>query len=476
MAANQFKLLVLLMAAALPPNSHCIGCQPQTSRDTYDENQVCWSPKSVLKHPSRVRAIAISPDGRYMATTFGSFKVLCSIWDIARENKLREVGFPLAIGEAILFLPKSPNIIIARQFLQICDYTSGDNVYLDRHGFAGLAKSMAYSSKKNYVAVAGLNSAHNVLLFDPSLRKEVGRFSVPFSLSLSVTLSSDGISCAVAGGDPGMPYGIFVWDVEKKTEIFRIDGKYEVFRCILFLPNKSFLVSGSNSGDTSLKLWKITQSRPAFTFPCQQKGVACIALSPDGRSLPTDLGSFEGTLLLAEGKKVRMEINKSKDDGLQLTPEAAKKYGKMRLRIVSDGVHQMMEGNGLDRPQLCDTPKNLNADILTWMSRTGLVLPQAPLPDQKVDAAKDRFVVSDFRLGIREKIGERDTQRLEYQLSPKGIDIRMPVVVWIDIRTLLPVKRTVKSLNDEQRKPLTENYTKLILDEKIDSKKFELPK
>ncbi len=193
--------------------------------------------------------------------------------------------------------------------------------------------------------------------------------------------------------------------------------------------------------------------------------------------LPTDLGSFEGTLLLAEGNKVRLEINKSKDDGLQLTPEAAKKYGKMRLRIVSDGVHLMMEGNGLDRPQLRDTPKNLNADILTWMSRTGLLLPQAPLPDQKVDCAKDRFVVSDFKLGIREKIADRDTQRLEYQLSAKGADTPIFIVVWLDLKTLLPVKRTLgeRPLDGKQRE-LTENYTKLTLDVKVDAKKFELPK
>ena len=51
------------------------------------------------------------------------------------------------------------------------------------------------------------------------------------------------------------------------------------------------------------------------------------------------------------------------------------------------------------------------------------------MPDVKAGNAKDRYRASDFKLGVKEKIGEHETQRLEYELSVKGNDVRAPCVV-----------------------------------------------
>jgi outer membrane lipoprotein-sorting protein len=190
--------------------------------------------------------------------------------------------------------------------------------------------------------------------------------------------------------------------------------------------------------------------------------------------IPYNLRSFEGTLFLAEGNKAWLHI-KAKNDGIKV--QVDNEEARLVIHMVSDGNHQIIHVGGirLGRPEHRDTPKNLNADSLTWISRSGPMLAFAPVPwpEQKVDSAKDRFLVSDFMLGIKEKIGERDTQRLEYRLSPKGLDGHFAVVVWLDIKTMLPVKRT---LTYRDQKHLTENYTKLIIDEKVDPKKFQLPK
>jgi hypothetical protein len=162
---------------------------------------------------------------------------------------------------------------------------------------------------------------------------------------------------------------------------------------------------------------------------------------------------------------------------------------RLGLHVVSDGDHLFIHGRpfGFPRPERRDTPKNLNANLFTWISRTGLIMANIPLPVQKVDggkleqkpdSVKDAFRLSNFKLGNKEKVGERDTQKLEYQLSVKGNEghIHAAVVVWLDIKTMLPVKRILTDPMAEPKKPLTENYTKLIINEKVDSKRFELPK
>ena len=123
-----------------------------------------------------------------------------------------------------------------------------------------------------------------------------------------------------------------------------------------------------------------------------------------------------------------------------------------------------------------DTPKDLDLEIRTWVARPGLFLPQAPLPDVAVADAKDRYRVSGFKLGNKEKVGERETQRLDYQLSVKGQDLPFSVTVWIDLKSGLPVKRLVTSGAGKEKFAVSETYGKLTLDEKVDPKKFDLPK
>ena len=176
-----------------------------------------------------------------------------------------------------------------------------------------------------------------------------------------------------------------------------------------------------------------------------------------------DAHSYKGSLSLAEGNKACLKINEATEGR------------RMRCLIVSTGTRLSYQDNGMNHPKLEDTPKSLNAEILTWMARSGVFLPQAPLPPVKADDAKDRFRVSGFKLGNKEKVGERDAQRLDYQLTVKGNQAppSFSVTVWVDLKTGLPVKRTVGEGNATLT---TESYGEITLNEKVDTKKFDLPK
>jgi outer membrane lipoprotein-sorting protein len=82
----------------------------------------------------------------------------------------------------------------------------------------------------------------------------------------------------------------------------------------------------------------------------------------------------------------------------------------------------------------------------------------------------------DFKLGAKEKIGKKDTLVVEYRVKlPDGIDAKTSV--WIDAATHLPVKReTVTKDTKGNEFRISEAYSTFIVDGKIDTKVFELPK
>jgi outer membrane lipoprotein-sorting protein len=161
-----------------------------------------------------------------------------------------------------------------------------------------------------------------------------------------------------------------------------------------------------------------------------------------------------GTLVAMSGNKVRLEM-----------------FGQKVL--VSNGT-RMIRAVPDEGP--LDTPKDLDAEVRTWVARPGVFQAQIQWAANVPVAAKERFRVSGFKLGNKEKVGERDTQRVDYQLTVKGEDAAIPVTVWIDLKTKLPVKRQYEFTEKGETVRSFEIYSRLTTDEKVDPKVFELPR
>jgi outer membrane lipoprotein-sorting protein len=115
-------------------------------------------------------------------------------------------------------------------------------------------------------------------------------------------------------------------------------------------------------------------------------------------------------------------------------------------------------------------------------SRSGLLLVTFPLPPVEARDMKDRFPVSEFKLGSKEKVGDVTAQRLDYrfdvkgQKQPDGTDAPFRASVWLDPKTSLPVKRTIVwKLAGVQVIAITEHYEHLAANEKIDPSVFHVP-
>jgi hypothetical protein len=57
------------------------------------------------------------------------------------------------------------------------------------------------------------------------------------------------------------------------------------------------------------------------------------------------------------------------------------------------------------------------------------------------DRPADLFKLSDFKLAVEEKVGERDTKVIQYTVKAKGkVTNALSMKVWLEAKTNLPVK------------------------------------
>jgi outer membrane lipoprotein-sorting protein len=179
-----------------------------------------------------------------------------------------------------------------------------------------------------------------------------------------------------------------------------------------------------------------------------------------------ETGSSKGTLLIGEGNKVRVEAN-GEFAGM-----------KENRTEISDGMKGVL---GKDSPASV-VPKWLHQAIRASLTRATLLNPGFVVqPGQKPDDSEyridERFPVTQFKLGKKEKVGDQEAQVIEYTLTMAGgRKETLAVSVWLDTKTQLPLKRILAATIDDKKMTISETFTKLDLDAKIDPKQFELPK
>ena len=156
----------------------------------------------------------------------------------------------------------------------------------------------------------------------------------------------------------------------------------------------------------------------------------------------------------------------------RLDIEIKRDKGWVQELVVCDGKQWATRGNepASNRPAK-DAPKEVGRLIRSAIARIGFVnSTAAELYESAGMAPDDVFAVSNFRLGKKEKIGNREGQEVIYRLKSKIMEDDA-AVVWIDTVTHVPLRRSFKG-----KTVISEEWAFCKLDEKIDDAKFELPK
>ena len=184
-----------------------------------------------------------------------------------------------------------------------------------------------------------------------------------------------------------------------------------------------------------------------------------VHLKLEGSMEPMDF-KITGELWLGEGGRVRMDLEGKSGDMVR------------SVSMVSDGT--TVNTSSDDRKKSFKAPESFGKLVRTCIARAGF-LGTVDTTDSETEAGTEPgegFTVSEFKMGAKEKVGERSAQGLEFTVTKKKKKDTAAITLWIDVETQLPLKRTLKLGG----RSLTESYSGLKLDEKIDAAKFEPPK
>ncbi|HEU4338796.1 MAG TPA: hypothetical protein VFS19_01905 [Planctomycetota bacterium] len=174
---------------------------------------------------------------------------------------------------------------------------------------------------------------------------------------------------------------------------------------------------------------------------------------------------WSGQLIVDEENRIRLDMEEETRPIFD---------GKTVKSFTSNGSKAVFVKATTERKEVrFDTPPTVGRLIRARFARFGF---RSAIGSSETEAnAKEdpgsEFPASDFKLGRKETVRDRECQAVEYTLTRK--DKRTSsVTVWIDVATFEPLKRMTITVNSGSG----ETCAEFKFDEKIDAAKFEVPK
>jgi outer membrane lipoprotein-sorting protein len=179
--------------------------------------------------------------------------------------------------------------------------------------------------------------------------------------------------------------------------------------------------------------------------------------------------SFRGSLLLTKDNKARLKVS-GVDFGEARRWEMVSNGKQVKLRPFDIGVSEVFK-----KEATLATPRTLHSHLARRVSCLG-VYPNLPRMAASIlvpDGPDEKLEIGGFKAGAAEKVGGRDAKVVRFKMNLGGIkDDDAAFTVWIDTKTLLPLKRVI--VLDRRSAAITEIYRGFTLDPKIDAGAFAL--
>ncbi len=191
----------------------------------------------------------------------------------------------------------------------------------------------------------------------------------------------------------------------------------------------------------------------------------------------------KGELLVTQDNKLRLKVvghfTEKPKAGFELISDGKQVKTKGAKFFVASNGRPGIEPGGQSEWQ---APKKFHATLGGIVSRAGMwytifLMPylQGSAGDIDLDDKGSRMNAYDFKLAGMEKVGTKDAKVIRFRFGDGGSGKdNADITLWIDVNTLLPLKRTFVLEGGPIH--IVENYHEFRLDPKVDAKAFVLPK
>jgi WD40 repeat protein/predicted Ser/Thr protein kinase len=279
-----------------------------------------WQCIQTLKgHSSMVHAIAISPDGQFIAS--GSNDKTIKLWQVGTGKLIRQLGrwssSHSSMVHSVAFSPISPNLseqgesgkstkvadlnqkILASgswdNTIKLWDVNTGKEIRT-LIGHTNWVNSVAFSPDGKFLASGSADctiklwQVHTGIEIQTLAGHSDPVSSVAYSPRTPATNSQDRQLVASGSSD----YTIKLWQVYTGRNICTLLGHSFFVNCIAFSKDGEIIASGS--GDNTIKLWHINTAKEILTLIGHSDSVSSVAFSQDGQFLAS--GSWDNTIKL----------------------------------------------------------------------------------------------------------------------------------------------------------------------------------
>lgn len=235
-------------------------------------NALCASDELATfgSHGSQVQRMAVSRDGRWLASVSTDLRV----WEIATRRAVWSRP-PGQYGWAVAFSPDSREVVVAD--------AAGEASRFEVEGGRSLPVSSATGRRALSVAWSDV-AAGPVLLtpggqirWNPQTGEATGAGSLPTNASRAF-VTADGRQAALILGRSEAA----LWNLEPTSELARFRVPVPA-RAIVWIPQRQQLVAGDISGN--FHLWNRSGGDPVRTLPAHRGMIECLVISPDGTRL-----------------------------------------------------------------------------------------------------------------------------------------------------------------------------------------------
>jgi WD40 repeat protein len=238
-------------------------------------------------HQAPVYALAFSPDGKQIASGSYSNDATIILWDAqtgAKQITLRGHG-----GEiyALAFSPDGKRIVSGSgdDMIKLWDAQAGAELTTTLMEHDRWVRSVAFSPDGKKI-VSG-SSDRTIKVWDSETGTLLSTVRGHVEPVLSVVFGPDGNIIASGGGDNT----VRVWDADNGEELKTFHGHDWNVAYVAFRPDGKHLISASMDG--TVKLWDMMIDRESCKFRGHGHHVTSIAFSPDGRQIVSGSGTVK---------------------------------------------------------------------------------------------------------------------------------------------------------------------------------------